>query len=291
MLVLSLLSMTYVKILGINENSREDTLTIVTSFNPVYVAAKNVTEGVDHLELVNLAENQTGCLHDYSMTTKDRKKLEHADVFIINGGGIEPFLEEILKEYPDLVIIDSSKGISFLPSQLEAGESNPHVWLNPTLYEQQVQNIAAGLISADPAHKKEYETNSDRYLNKIEKLLASMREKLQNPVNKDVVIFHDSFAYLADALGLLVAYTVELEADTTFSGQEKADMIDLIRKKKVRVLFSEEQYSAEIPQGIARESGSKVYIINSLVTSDGDKNSYLKGMEENIRTLETALYQ
>ena len=66
-------------------------LTVVTSFYPMYIAAENVIGDAGDVRLENLSEPQTGCLHDFQLTPEDMKLLSTADVFIINGGGIESF--------------------------------------------------------------------------------------------------------------------------------------------------------------------------------------------------------
>ena len=52
---------------------------IVTSFYPVYIATANITKGVDGVEVINMTKPQTGCLHDYQLTTDDMKTLDRAD--------------------------------------------------------------------------------------------------------------------------------------------------------------------------------------------------------------------
>ena len=59
----------------------------------MYVLAENLTEGVSGIEVSNLTENQTGCLHDYQLTSRDMKLLSRADVFLVNGAGMELFME------------------------------------------------------------------------------------------------------------------------------------------------------------------------------------------------------
>ena len=61
----------------------------------MYVLAENLTEGIDGIQVTNLTENQTGCLHDYQLTTSDMKLIDEADAFIINGAGLETFLEKV----------------------------------------------------------------------------------------------------------------------------------------------------------------------------------------------------
>ena len=64
------------------ETAQADGLTVVTSFYPVYLLAANVTDGVEGVTLKNMTQPQTGCLHDYELTTEDMKTLEGADVLI-----------------------------------------------------------------------------------------------------------------------------------------------------------------------------------------------------------------
>ena len=87
-------------------------LTVVTSFYPMYIAAENVIGDADGVRLENLSEPQTGCLHDFQLTPEDMKLLSTADVFIINGGGIESFMKEVAEAYPNLKIIEACENIS-----------------------------------------------------------------------------------------------------------------------------------------------------------------------------------
>ena len=94
LVVIAMISLGTVSIYVNHEEKKETTeqLRVVTSFYPMYVAAMNVTGGCKSVILENLSEPQTGCLHDYQLTPEDMVLLSKADVFIINGGGIENFL-------------------------------------------------------------------------------------------------------------------------------------------------------------------------------------------------------
>ena len=96
------------------EQNKDEEFVVVTSFYPMYIATMNVIGDTEGVTLKNLSEPQTGCLHDFQLTPADMKLLSTADVFIINGGGIESFMEEIAKQYPELVIIEACEGIELL---------------------------------------------------------------------------------------------------------------------------------------------------------------------------------
>lgn len=112
LLVSILLTNLYVKT---EETGDADKLRVVTSFYPMYIAALNVIGDQSVVELENLSEPQTGCLHDYQMTPADMRLLSGADVFIVNGGGIESFLSDVAEAYPDLTILNASDQVDLLP--------------------------------------------------------------------------------------------------------------------------------------------------------------------------------
>lgn len=93
--------------------------TIVASFFPVYLFARNLTVGVDGLEVVCLTPPSGGCLHDYQLQTGDMKRLARADLFLINGAGMEPYLANVAAAFPELPVVDASAGVPLLESCVE----------------------------------------------------------------------------------------------------------------------------------------------------------------------------
>ena len=92
--------------------------TVVTSFYPIYLFALNLTDGLDGVEVHNLAAPGTGCLHDYQLQTGDMKKLAQADVFLINGAGMESFLPGVTDAFPDLPVVNASVGVDLLDAEV-----------------------------------------------------------------------------------------------------------------------------------------------------------------------------
>lgn len=122
MLLFSLISYILIAAFGRRPAARyEEEKIIVTSFYPVYIITRNLTEGMEGVQTVNLTENQTGCLHDYQLTTKDMLLLETADLLVINGGDMELFITSAAEGLSGLTVIDSCEGISLL-----AGEAHEH---------------------------------------------------------------------------------------------------------------------------------------------------------------------
>lgn len=120
----SVLTTIYVRTEQKQEQAKGGNLLVVTSFYPMYVATENVIGDVEGVTLENLSEPQTGCLHDYQLTAEDMKLLSKADVFIVNGGGIESFLSDVAESYPDLKIVQACDGIDLLESADGTEESD-----------------------------------------------------------------------------------------------------------------------------------------------------------------------
>ncbi|HKM00406.1 MAG TPA: metal ABC transporter substrate-binding protein, partial [Mobilitalea sp.] len=313
-------------------NKNEAKLQVVTSFYPTYILALNVTDEVPGIQVDSLTDFSAGCLHDYQLTTGDMKRLSSADVFLMNGGGMEGYIEEVVKNFPDLAIIDISEGITMIESDEHEGELNPHVWLDPERYSLQISNATKGLIGYindnQVAQKLDAQTidaetidtetidtdtidmetldkqamiskltaNAEDYTKKVlgieeslELLLAEMLEhNKQEDVVQRVVIFHEAFAYIAARAELETAFTVEMEGDTALSATEIAGIIKLIQQDEIEYLFTEQQYGDTITDRIEEETGIQAYVIDSAVTGDGTKDSYLESMEKNLETLRTA---
>ncbi len=89
-------------------------LRIVTSFYPMYLFAANVAQGVEGVSVHNMAAPEVGCLHDYQLLPGDLRALENTDVLVINGAGMEPFLDKVRAQHPELPVIEASEGIALL---------------------------------------------------------------------------------------------------------------------------------------------------------------------------------
>ena len=264
---------------------------IVTSFYPVYIDVINITKGIDGVSVVNMTKPQTGCLHDYQLTTEDMRTLESADVFVINGGGMEGFMEKAVKQNKELKVIDASKSdkIKFLK---DGDEPNPHVWMSVTYAMEQVKAITFQLCELDPAHDKEYRKNALDYVMKLESLRDEMHADLDGLPHKDMVTFHEAFPYFAKEFKLNIVDVVEREPGTEPSPQELESTIEKVKKLPVKVLFTEPQYSPKAAETIAREAGASVYSLDPIVTGESNEqqmDAYILAMKKNAATLKEAL--
>ena len=263
---------------------------IVTSFYPMYLHAINLTKGIDNVEVVNLTEPQTGCLHDYQLTTDNMKTLSNANVLVVNGFGMESFLDKAA-EVSNLKIIDLSKTDDIVPIE-NHGEINPHVWLSVNYAKRQVIELSNQLSQVDPDNSLAYKKNALNYVTKLDALSETMHDNLDFLPNKDIVTFHEAFPYFAKEFDLNIIAVVEREPGTEPSPKELAETIDKLKSLPVKVIFTEPQYSPNAAQTIANETGAKIFTLDPIVTGEATPASaddYIVKMRDNMNTLKTAL--
>lgn len=261
-------------------------LRVVTSFYPVYVATLNVADGVEGVEISNLTSPHIGCLHDYQLTAGDARKLADADLLLANGAGMEPFLEKVARQSPGLRVVEVSEGIPLM-------DGNPHVWVSFEGARRQAANIAEVLAAVSPDRAEAFRANARAYAGKLSALEKTMRDALAPYAGTPIVTFHEAFPYFARDFRLEIAGVIESEPGTEPSARELADTIKLVRARRVKALFGEPQFSDRSAQVIARETGTRVYQLDPVVTGpsapDEARDAYLRAMKSNLAVLQEAL--
>lgn len=280
--------------------------TIVTSFFPIYVFALNLTDGIDGLTVTSLTPPDAGCLHDYQLQTGDMKLLHQADVFLINGAGMEGYLSGVFEAFPELPVVDASAGVPLMESCVEhdhdheehdhdhAHEVNAHIWLDAQNAILMVQNLADGLMTRLPGHAEAIAANRDAYVARLTALDAELTAAIAPLPRKDIITFHEAFPYFAEAYGLNVAAVLNHEPEDALSPRALAELCKTVRSLGTPPLFTEPQYEDAAAWTIARETGAKVYALDPIVTGpEGDVplTWYEDAMRQNLHTLTEALGQ
>lgn len=266
-----------------------DNVVIVTTFYPIYIEAANVTKNIPGIKLINLAPPTAGCLHNYQLNPEDLKKLDEADILVINGAGMEDFMDKIISQLPKLKIIDASKDIHLIKNQ--DGTYNPHVWVSITNAIKQVENIGEQLAILDPIRADRYAANTEAYTTKLANLRFRMHQAIDNVDRRDVIVFHDAFPYFAREFKLNIISVIESEPGAEPSAAELSETIRIAKETGTRVIFTEPQYQARSAETVARETGAKLYTFDTAVTGKLETDAYLNIMEKNMDILGDALYQ
>ena len=256
---------------------------MVTSFYPIYVMTANITEGAQNIELLNMAEVNGGCVHDYTLTTADMKKVETADAFIQNGLGLEGFITKVTESNKEMKLIDSSENIENLIK--EDDETNPHIWTSISNYIDQVKNITEELKQANPENAEIYEKNSKEYIEKLEQLNLKYNTELQNLKGKSAVILNESFEYLARDLGLNSIVVHISQEESTMSAEMLKNIIDEMKQKGTKIIIVDVNDDLKNAQTIANETGAEIYKLNSGVSGDLKREAYVEIMNSNLEEL------
>ncbi len=272
---------------------------VAASFYPIYIAALNLTEGIEEIEVVNLTEGQTGCLHDFTLRPQDMVTLEGCAALLINGGGMETFLTAVDGAYPELPVIDSSAGmekheVSVAEEHEEHDHDhdhgeNAHYWLSPAHYEMQLEALCHGLTEVFPQYKTRIEANAETYIAKIRQLQQAYKAQMEPHAGAHIVILNEAFAYLAMDCGLEVAASVHMEQDTALSAALLGQITDCIRTHDVTAVLAEPQYSAALAQTVERETGAHVCTLDAGTGGEKHPDAYLNSMYRNLDLLVQAL--
>jgi len=283
--------------MNVNEENNDE-FNITTSFYPMYIAVLNITEGAQEVTVTNLINDQVGCIHDYVLTTTELVTLAKSDVLIINGVGMEGFMDKVISNFNELKIIDASKGIDVIHEDCNENhseheghnhETNSHVFVSVKNYIKQVQNICNELIKLDSKNKEVYELNTQSYVERLQELDKEINNQISSLSSKNIVTFHNTFDYFAKDYGLNVVGIIESEHGKTPSASEIATLVENIKTNNVKAIFVEPEYSLKIVDTVAKETGVKVYVLHSMTSGKNNKDEYINIMKENLNTLKEAL--
>lgn len=268
---------------------------VVTSFYPMTVAALNLTDGVEGVEVVGLTGSTTGCLHDYQLSPDNRITLSSAFLLVLNGAGAESFLDGVLDEMPDLPIIDTSAGIPLLatgetePHEAEDGHQhslhNEHIWTSPDRYAKQVENLRDGLCRYDPEHAEQYRQNAAAYLEEIHAIGEQLRQAAAALPIRTCVIFHDSLAYLAQDWGLEVVVSLSMGEEAGVSAEDLAEAERQAAAAGEILLLYDSQYPMEYAY-IANSADNRATLtLNTAVSGPVSRTAWLDAMRYNLDQL------
>lgn len=264
----------------------EKNINIVTSFYPIYVMTINVTNGVNGVNVSNMSENLKGCIHDYTLSTDDLKKVEKADVFIETGENLEPFSNKIKSLYPNVKIIDSGKNVSNLISEEEnenKNEVNPHIWMNTKNYCEQVTEIAKQLGEIDINNKEKYMENAENYNKKLDEI--SNKFSGLNLSGVRAVSLDEQLEYLLKQNGMDVISIETDHENSALSADVVSKTINEMKENNVKAIFIDKDSDDKNAKMLANETGARIYRLNSAMNGDNSYDSYIKDMNQNYEIL------
>ncbi len=245
---------------------------VLASFPPMYCFAKNVA-GEDAV-VVSLLTS-TGP-HGFEATAKDISMVAYADLFLINGLGLDDVSAKKLVESSGsaakLIVLADGLDKMTLHTDEDGhhhhgedgdhhhGEAehehdedghhhhdeelsyDPHVWLGIAEAKGMVKAVEKALAEHDPEHAEAYQKRADAYLQRLDELQAYGRKLFKDKQERKIVTFHDSMRYFADSFGLEIAGVVQVAPGVDPNATSMKKLIDLCVKENVRVVALEPQY-------------------------------------------------
>jgi zinc transport system substrate-binding protein len=238
-----------------------------------------------------------------------------ARVLVYIGAGMEPWIDRVLLSHAGPVAaVDATRGIDLLqdgghhhpegdheddhkpkgrtPEAIHKhsrASGNPHIWLDPVIAQEISRQIAGALIQVDPAHKGVYTANLQKFLAELEDLHLEITRRVAAWTIKDYVCFHPAFIYFARRYGLREVGVIEMAPGREPTPKHLRNLIRDIRRYKIRVVFSEPQFSPRVAEVIAREAGVKVLMLDPVGGRPPYESDYLKLMKYNLDTMEKAM--
>lgn len=159
----------------------------------------------------------------------------------------------------DMRIIATDAGIDKIPMtdhEEAAGIRDPHIWLSPRRVKIQAGHIADALRKIDPEHASYYEANHRAFIQELTDLDSRIQTLLKGFEGFQFMVFHPAWGYFARDYGLQ-QIAVEKAGKNPKPGQVR-HLIDNARRRGIRVVFVQPQFSARSARVIAREIGGRV---------------------------------
>jgi manganese/iron transport system substrate-binding protein len=262
---------------------------VVTTFTVIQDIAQNVAGTTAIVESITKPGAE---IHDYQPTPLDIVKAQSADLVLWNGMNLERWFEkffENVKEVPSAIVTEGIEPMGIREGPY-TGKPNPHAWMSPNNALIYVENIRKAFVQHDPANADAYNKNAAGYVAQIKALDEPLRKRLSTIPEGErwLVSSEGAFSYLTRDYGLRELYLWPINADEQGTPQQVRRVIDIVRKEKIPVVFSESTISDKAAKQVAKETGARyggVLYVDSLSAANGPVPSYLKLLEVTVDTI------
>ena len=279
----------------------ERTINVVTTTGMIADAVINV--GGERVQVQSLMGPGVDP-HLYKASENDVQTLQGADIVFYNGLHLEAQMGEVLERMNDfgirtVVVTDKiDRSILLAPPEF-AGNYDPHVWFDVTLWMKAAEQIKEALIEADPTNQAVYEANAEAYLGELQELHEYVLSQAEGiPAEQRVLITaHDAFNYFGRAYGFEVRGLQGISTEAQAGTADVQALADFIVKRQIPAVFVESsvpQRNVEAVQAAVQSRGFDVKIGGSLFsdamgTAGTPEGTYVGMVRHNIDTIVAAL--
>ena len=253
--------------------------TVAATTAPLAQFLEALCENTD-IQVDLVISEPVSCLHDYSLTVGQMRTIGAADCLFLSGAGLEEFMADALSQAK--ATVDCSQNLDLL--ELD-GESDPHIWLAPKNAEVMAKNAADGLTALYPQYGDTFQKNLAALIARLEDLQQYGEDALKDLSCRELITFHDGFAYFAGAFNLTILASIEEESGSEASAKSLAEISTLVESHNIPVVFTEANGSTAGAEAIARETGCG---LSTLSTGLGG-GDYFDILRQNIDAVKEAL--
>ena len=263
-------------------------LKVGVTLHPYYSWTANVVAGTGvEVRPILPGEVDAG---DYQPRPEDIKKLADLDAIVINGVGHDDFILDMIKASGNtkLTIIRPNDGVPLLKAA-NGGTVNSHTFISFSNAIQQTYAIAKALGALRPDLAPAFQKNAADYARRLRAMKSRAADRLVDARVNRVVTVHDGYGYLMQEFGIDIAGVVEPAHGLVPSAQELGQMVDLIKREKIRVVFSEETFPQPLLKVLTDEGGARVYIISHIASGTYAPDKFEIEMQKNVDSMVQAL--
>lgn len=274
-------------------------INVVTTIGQLTDVVKNI--GGEHVKVVGLMGAGVDP-HLYKASAGDVAKLSNADIIVYNGLHLEAKMGEVFEKMRHKKIVAIGEFLpkeSFLDSLNYAGQHDPHVWFDVTLWIKAAEAVTQTLAEFDPAHADEYRKNSVKYTDELKTLHQYVQDKAaQLPEDQRVLVTaHDAFRYFGKAYGFEVVGLQGISTETEAGARDVIHLANFIAERKIKAIFVESsvpERNIRAVRDAVQSRGWNVEIGGSLFSDAmGDEGTvegtYIGMVKYNIDTIVNAL--
>jgi manganese/iron transport system substrate-binding protein len=262
---------------------------VVTTFTVIQDIAQNVAGEAAIVESITKPGAE---IHDYQPTPLDVVRAQAADLVLWNGFNLERWFEkffENVKNVPSAVVSEGIEPMGIAEGPY-TGKPNPHAWMSPKNALAYVENVRKALVKHDAANTDVYNRNAAAYAAKIRAIDEPLRKRLDAiPADQRWLVSSEgAFSYLTRDYAMKEAYLWPINADEQGTPKQVRRVIDLVRKNKIPVVFSESTISDRAAKQVARETGARyggVLYVDSLSAANGPVPTYLDLLKVTVETI------
>ncbi len=190
---------------------------------------------------------------------------------------------------PDTTPTDSATAEPQTSPAGDAAElpSDPHVWLDPTLMSAIGDQIAARLEDLNGADQQQVIVGRERLRTAMNALDQRWTAGTRNCVNRDLVVSHEAFGYLARRYDFTQIGISGLSPEAEPSPQVLAEVAAKIRADGITTIYFEALVDPKIAVTLAQETGASTALLDPIEgLKPGSAQDYVSIMDANLMTVQ-----